>query len=141
MLLHYHLTRGNRLVATLCWPAILIVVIGTIIWHRSMTDIAMVMVVASSFACAGMLVIAWGRAELPRYNLIERANLALLDADARPDRGRPRTTTRATSWCPRSSGCCQYWTPPGPVMRSSPSRTALPMAATASSTRWPTGPG
>ena len=31
VLLHYHLTRGNRLVATLCWPAILIVVIGTII--------------------------------------------------------------------------------------------------------------
>ena len=81
VLLHYHLTRGNRLVATLCWPAILIVVIGTIIWHRSMTDIAIVMVVASSLACAGMLVIAWGRAELPRDNLIEQANLALLDAE------------------------------------------------------------
>ena len=80
VLLHYHLTRGNRLVATLCWPAILVVVIGTIIWHRSMTDIAVVMVVASSLACAGMLVIAWGRAELPRDNLIEQANLALLDA-------------------------------------------------------------
>ncbi len=80
VLLHYHLTRGNRLVATLCWPAIVVVVIGTIIWHRSMTDIAVVMVVASSLACAGMLVIAWGRAELPRDNLIEQANLALLDA-------------------------------------------------------------
>ncbi len=45
-----------------------------------MTDIAVVMVVASSLACAGMLVIAWGRAELPRDNLIEQANLALLDA-------------------------------------------------------------
>ena len=80
VLLHYHLTRGNRLVAAMCWPAILVVVVGTIIWHNSMTDIAVVMVVATSLACAGMLVIAWGRAELPRDNLIEQANLALLDA-------------------------------------------------------------
>ena len=79
VLLHYHLTRGNRLVAAMCWPAILVVVVGTIIWHNSMTDIAVVMVVATSLACAGMLVIAWGRAELPRDNLIEQANLALLD--------------------------------------------------------------
>jgi O-antigen/teichoic acid export membrane protein len=81
VLLHYHLIRGNRLVAAMCWPAILVVVVGTIIWHRSMTEIAVVMVVATSLACAGMLVIAWGRAELPRDNLIEKANLALLDAD------------------------------------------------------------
>ena len=81
VLLHYHLTRGNRLVATMCWPAILVVVVGTIIWHDSMTEIAVVMVVASSLACAGMLVIAWGRAELPRDDLIEQANLALLDAE------------------------------------------------------------
>ncbi len=80
VLLHYHLTRGNRLVAAMCWPAILVVVVGTIVWHHSMTDIAVVMVVATSLACAGMLVIAWGRAELPRDNLIEQANLALLDA-------------------------------------------------------------
>ena len=79
VLLHYHLTRGNRLVAAMCWPAILVVVVGTIVWHNSMTDIAVVMVVATSLACAGMLVIAWGRAELPRDNLIEQANLALLD--------------------------------------------------------------
>ena len=39
------------------------------------------MVVATSCACAGMLVIAWGRAELPRDNLMEQANLALLDAN------------------------------------------------------------
>ena len=71
---------GNRLVAAFCWPAILVVVIGTSIWHHSMTDIAVVIVVATSSACAGMLVIAWGRAELPRDNLIEQANLALLDA-------------------------------------------------------------
>jgi O-antigen/teichoic acid export membrane protein len=81
VLLHYHLIRGNRLVAAMCWPAILVVVVGTTIWHNSMTEIAVVMVVATSLACAGMLVIAWGRAELPRDNLIEQANLALLDAN------------------------------------------------------------
>jgi O-antigen/teichoic acid export membrane protein len=81
VLLHYHLTRGNRMVAALCWPAVLVVVIGTGIWHHSMTEIAVVMVTATSLACAGMLVIAWGRAELPRNNLIEQANLALLDAN------------------------------------------------------------
>jgi len=80
VLLHYHLTRGNRLAASLCWPAILMVIVGTSIWHSSMTEIAIVMVVATSSACAAMLVIAWGRAELQRDNLIERANLALLDA-------------------------------------------------------------
>jgi O-antigen/teichoic acid export membrane protein len=81
VLLHYHLARGNRLVAALCWPAILVVIVGTSIWHHSMTEIAIVVVVATSSACAGMLVIAWGRAELPRDNLIEQANLALLDAN------------------------------------------------------------
>ncbi len=81
VLLHYHLTRGHQWVSAFCWPAILIVIVGAGIWHRSMTEIATVMVVASSCACAGMLVIAWGRAELPRDNLIEQANLALLDAD------------------------------------------------------------
>jgi O-antigen/teichoic acid export membrane protein len=81
VLLNYHLTRGHQWVSAFCWPAILIVIVGAGIWHHSMTEIAVVMVVASSCACAGMLVIAWGRAELPHDDLIEQANLALLDAD------------------------------------------------------------
>ena len=36
---------------------------GRLIWHRSMTEIAMVMVVATSAVCAGMLVVALGHAE------------------------------------------------------------------------------
>ena len=58
-----------------------IVIVGTIIWHHSMTEIAIVMVVATSSVCAGMLVVAWGHAEGSRASLVERANLALLDAD------------------------------------------------------------
>ena len=46
-----------------------------------MTEIATVMVVGTSSVCAGMLVVAWGHAEGSRAGLVERANLALLDAD------------------------------------------------------------
>jgi O-antigen/teichoic acid export membrane protein len=81
VLLHYHLNRGSLLAASLCWPAAVVVIIGTTIWHHSMTEIAVVTVVATSSACLGMLVVAWGRAEVKRESLIERANLALLDAD------------------------------------------------------------
>ena len=45
-----------------------------------MTEIALVMVVASSLVCAGMLAVALGHAEGGRADLVERANLALLDA-------------------------------------------------------------
>ncbi len=81
VLLHYHLNRGSLLAASLCWPAAVVVIVGTSIWHHSMTEIAVVTVVATSSACLGMLVVAWGRAEVKRESLIERANLALLDAD------------------------------------------------------------
>jgi len=81
VLLHYHLNRGGRVTVNLCWPAILIVILGTSIWHHSMTEIATVMVVGTSSVCAGMLVVAWGHAEGSRAGLVERANLALLDAD------------------------------------------------------------
>ncbi len=81
VLLHYHLNRGGRVTVNLCWPAMLIVILGTSIWHHSMTEIATVMVVGTSSVCAGMLVVAWGHAEGSRAGLVERANLALLDAD------------------------------------------------------------
>jgi O-antigen/teichoic acid export membrane protein len=81
VLLHYHLNRGGRVTVNLCWPAMLIVIVGTSIWHHSMTEIATVMVVGTSSVCAGMLVVAWGHAEGSRAGLVERANLALLDAD------------------------------------------------------------
>ncbi|HUC15282.1 MAG TPA: glycosyltransferase, partial [Acidimicrobiales bacterium] len=81
VLLHYHLNRGGRVTVNLCWPAILIVIVGTSIWHHSMTEIATVMVVGTSSVCAGMLVVAWGHAEGSRAGLVERANLALLDAN------------------------------------------------------------
>jgi O-antigen/teichoic acid export membrane protein len=81
VLLHYHLNRGGRVTVNLCWPAIVIVIVGTSIWHHSMTEIATVMVVATASVCAGMLVVAWGHAEGSRAGLVERANLALLDAD------------------------------------------------------------
>jgi glycosyltransferase involved in cell wall biosynthesis len=58
----------------------LVTIVGATIWHRSMTEIALVMVVASSAVCAGMLVVALGHAEGSRAGLVERANLALLDA-------------------------------------------------------------
>ena len=80
VLLHYHLNRGSRFTSSLCWPASLLAIIGTIIWHQSMTEIAIVIVVATSSACAGMLVVAWGHAEVAPGTLIERANVALLDA-------------------------------------------------------------
>lgn len=81
VLLHYHLSRGGRLTAGLCWPGSIVAVVGTAIWHHSMTEIAVVMVVATSLVCAGMLVVAWGHAEGPRAGLVQQANLALLDAE------------------------------------------------------------
>ena len=81
VLLHYHLSRGVHVPASLCWPGILVVVVGTAIWHRSMTEIAIVMIVATAAVCATMLVIAYGHTEGPRTELVQRANLALLDAD------------------------------------------------------------
>jgi O-antigen/teichoic acid export membrane protein len=81
VLLHYHLYRGGRLTASFCWPGAVTVVVGTSIWHRSMTDIAVVMVVASSVVCMGMLVIALSHTEGTRRGLVERANVALLDAE------------------------------------------------------------
>jgi glycosyltransferase involved in cell wall biosynthesis/O-antigen/teichoic acid export membrane protein len=80
VLLHYHLNRGGRVTAALCWPGIIVAIVGTSVWHRSMTDIAVVMVVSSSAVCAGMLVVALGHTETGRAGLVERANLALLDA-------------------------------------------------------------
>ncbi len=81
VLLHYHLNRGGRVTVNLCWPAVAIVIVGTTIWHHSMTEIAIVMVVATTSVCAGMLVVAWGHTEGSRAGLVERANLALLDAN------------------------------------------------------------
>jgi O-antigen/teichoic acid export membrane protein len=81
VLLHYHLNRGGRVTVNLCWPAIAIVIVGTSIWHHSMTEIATVMVLGTASVCAGMLVVAWGHTEGSRAGLVERANLALLDAD------------------------------------------------------------
>ena len=81
VLLHYHLNRGGRVTVNLCWPAIVIVIVGTSIWHHSMTEIATVMVLGTASVCAGMLVVAWGHTEGSRAGLVERANLALLDAD------------------------------------------------------------
>lgn len=80
VLLHYHLSLRARFTANLCWPGIVISVVGTAIWHRSMTEVAVVMLVSTSLVCAGMLFVAWGRAELPKALLAERAQLALLDA-------------------------------------------------------------
>jgi O-antigen/teichoic acid export membrane protein len=80
VLLHYHLNRGGRLTAWSCWPGIAVAVVGTSIWHRSMTEIAIVMVVSTSAVCAVMLVVALGHTEGSRTGLVERANLALLDA-------------------------------------------------------------
>jgi hypothetical protein len=83
VLLHYHLNRGSRLTTSSCWPGVLVVLAGTTIWHRSMTEIAIVMLVATSAVCAGMLVVALGHAEgsYSRRGMIEQANIALLDAD------------------------------------------------------------
>jgi glycosyltransferase involved in cell wall biosynthesis/O-antigen/teichoic acid export membrane protein len=81
VLLHYHLYRGGRISAGLCWPGIVAAIVGTSIWHRSMTEIAIVMVVATAAVCAGMLVLALAHTEGSRGSLVERANLALLDAE------------------------------------------------------------
>jgi glycosyltransferase involved in cell wall biosynthesis/O-antigen/teichoic acid export membrane protein len=81
VLLHYHLSRGVHVPASLCWPGIVVVVVGTALWHRSMIEIAVVMIVATAAVCATMLVIAYGHTEGPRTGLVQRANLALLDAN------------------------------------------------------------
>jgi O-antigen/teichoic acid export membrane protein len=80
VLLHYHLNRGGRLTANLAWPGTVVAVAGAALWHRSMTEIAVVMVVSTSVVCAGMLVVAWGHAERAYPGLVDQANLALLDA-------------------------------------------------------------
>lgn len=80
VLLHYHLSRGGRVTANLCWPGTLTAVVGAAIWHHSMTQIAIVMLASTSAVCAGMLVVAWGHTEGPRSSLAERAELALDDA-------------------------------------------------------------
>ncbi|HUB71305.1 MAG TPA: glycosyltransferase [Acidimicrobiales bacterium] len=81
VLLYYLLNRRARWTATLCWPGIVVAVAGTAVWHRSMTDIAVVMVVSTSTVCAGMLAVAFGRAEGGwRTSLVQQANVALLDA-------------------------------------------------------------
>lgn len=81
VLVHYHLGRGLRLSAVLSWPAVAAVVVGTAAFHASMTDVAVVMVVATSATCAAMVAIALGHGEGGRGGLVERANLALLDAE------------------------------------------------------------
>ncbi len=81
VLLHYHLNRGGRLTAALCWPGLAMTVVGTALWHRSMTEVAIVMVVSVSTVCAVMLVVTLSHAEGDRRPLVEAANLALLDAD------------------------------------------------------------
>jgi len=81
VLLHYHLHRGGRLSASLCWPGVVVAIAGASIWHHSMTEIAVVMVVATSAVCASMLVIALGHTEGTLSDLAEQADLALLDAD------------------------------------------------------------
>jgi glycosyltransferase involved in cell wall biosynthesis/O-antigen/teichoic acid export membrane protein len=83
VLLHYHLNRGGRLSPALCWPATVVAIVGTSIWHHSMTEIATVMVVSTASVCAAMLVVALGHTEgsRSRTSLVERANLALLDAE------------------------------------------------------------
>lgn len=82
VLLHYHLSRGSRVTAGLCWPGIVIMVVGTVLWHSSTTEIATVMVVATSAVCAAMLFVAFGRAEVSRAdNLVGHAGPALADAE------------------------------------------------------------
>jgi glycosyltransferase involved in cell wall biosynthesis len=83
VLLHYHLNRGGRLSPALCWPGTVVAIVGTSIWHHSMTEIATVMVVSTASVCAAMLVVAFGHTEgsRSRTSLVERANLALLDAE------------------------------------------------------------
>ena len=81
ILVHYHLNQGGRVTAGLCWPGIAVAVAGTSVWHRSMTEIAVVTVVAVSVVCATMLAVAFGRAERAPRSLVEAANLALLDAE------------------------------------------------------------
>jgi glycosyltransferase involved in cell wall biosynthesis/O-antigen/teichoic acid export membrane protein len=81
VLVHYHLNRGLRGVASLCWLGVVAVVAGTAAWHASMTQVALVMVASSSAVCAAMLAAALGHRELRREGLVEQAQLALLDAE------------------------------------------------------------
>ena len=80
VLVHYHLGRGYKATAVLSWLGAAVVVIGTTLSHASITDIAVVMVVATSATCAAMLAVALGHGEGGRGGLVEQANLALLDA-------------------------------------------------------------
>ena len=80
VLVRYHLGRGYKATAVLSWMGAAVVVVGTALSHASMTDVAVVMVVATSATCAAMLAVALGHGEGGRGGLVEQANLALLDA-------------------------------------------------------------
>jgi glycosyltransferase involved in cell wall biosynthesis len=80
VLLHYHLGRGGRVTALAAWPGVAVAICGAAVWHGSMKDIAVVMVVATAVVCATMLVVAFGHAEAGRGSLAQQADLALLDA-------------------------------------------------------------
>jgi glycosyltransferase involved in cell wall biosynthesis/O-antigen/teichoic acid export membrane protein len=80
VLLRYHLGEGLRLPSSLCWAGVVVVLVGTGAWHRSMVDIAVVTVVATATVCAAMLVVAQGHARGAPVELRERARLALADA-------------------------------------------------------------
>jgi glycosyltransferase involved in cell wall biosynthesis/O-antigen/teichoic acid export membrane protein len=81
ILVHYHLARGSRWAACAGWLGTLAAVAGVVAWHASMRQVALVMVGSSAFVCALMLLVALGKRELSPVSLVERANLALLDAD------------------------------------------------------------
>jgi glycosyltransferase involved in cell wall biosynthesis/O-antigen/teichoic acid export membrane protein len=81
VLVHYHLNRGLKRVASLGWVGAVAVVAGTAVWHSSMDQVALVMVASSSAVCAAMLAAALGHRDLRRAGLVEKAQLALLDAD------------------------------------------------------------
>lgn len=80
VLVHYHLGRGYKATAVLSWLGAAVVVVGTTLSHASMTDVAVVMVIATSTTCAAMLAVALGHGEGGQGGLVEQANLALLDA-------------------------------------------------------------
>jgi glycosyltransferase involved in cell wall biosynthesis/O-antigen/teichoic acid export membrane protein len=81
ILVHYHLSRGSRAAACSGWLGALAAVAGVAAWHASMQQVALVIVGASGLVCALMLVVALSKRELSPAALVERANLALLDAD------------------------------------------------------------
>jgi len=81
ILVHYHLNRGSRRAAAAGWLGALAAVAGTATWHASMQQVALVMVGSSGLVCAVMLAVALGKREERHTGVVERANLALLDAD------------------------------------------------------------